>query len=283
MGASSRRNGVLRKGDTGHRCGGSCEHAAETGTRLPRPPGPSTAPRAGGPDGSPSVNPPRPWGQTSGVHAGQRSRVPGSPRRRCRPRCRLSLADVGSLLGGGLCAFAGKSHKTSFPPATSYANRPALHRMRSTVPGVASPGPPALPVPAQRGPSCPASIHLAPPRSRRCPMATLSLARALPSPPGPLAAPGARGQRPSRAHPAPRALAPLAVPAPRVLLLYPKPQPPLTRQITTQSISPLVPWEGSLYLCAPSCSPVSPKSPEQCLPRRGRLSRVFGGIEQLRE
>lgn len=150
-------------------------------------------------------------------------------------------------------------------------------------PGSPPRGPPALPVPAQRGPSCPASIHLAPPRSRRCPMATLSLGRALPSPPGPLAAPGAPGQRPSRAHPAPRALAPLAVPAPRVLLLYPKPQPPLTRQITTQSISPLVPWEGSLYLCAPSCSPVSPKSPKQCLPRRGRLSRVFGGIEQLRE
>lgn len=189
---------------------------------------------------------------------------------------------------GGLCAFAGKSHKTSSPtpptPGNLLRKPPGSAPYAERRPWGRLPGPPALPVPARWGPSCPASIHLAPPRSRRCPMATLSLARApLPAPPGPLAAPGAPGQRPSRAHPAPRALAPLAVPAPRVLLLCPKPRPPLTRQITTRSISPLVPWEGSLYLCAPSCSPVSPQSPEQCLPRRGRLSRVFGGSEQLRE
>ena len=231
------------------------------------------------------MNAPRPWGQTSGVHAGQRSRVPGSPPRLCRPRCRLSLADVGSLLGGSVCVcWEITQNLVPRPPRNLLRKPPGSAPYAERRPWGRLPGPPALPVPARWGPSCPASIHLAPPRSRRCPMATLSLARApLPAPPGALAAPGAPGQRPSRAHPAPRALAPLAVPAPRVLLLCPKPRPPLTRQITTRSISPLVPWEGSLYLCAPSCSPVSPQSPEQCLPRRGRLSRVFGGSEQLRE
>lgn len=234
------------------------------------------------------MNAPRPWGQTSGVHAGQRSRVPGSPPRLCRPRCRLSLADVGSLLGGSVCVCWEITQNLvphpPPPPATSYANRRALHRMRSAVPGAASPGPRPCPSLHDGGPPArPPSIW----RHR-----------------GPVAAPWPRSAWPGHHCPprqahslplgrpdsAPPALTPPPAPSPpslclppRVLLLCPKPRPPLTRQITTRSISPLVPWEGSLYLCAPSCSPVSPQSPEQCLPRRGRLSRVFGGSEQLRE
>lgn len=135
--------------------GRCCELGAETGTRLPRPP---RRPQPRGPDGSPSVNPPRPWGQTSGVHTGQRSRVPGSPPGLCRPGCRLSLADVGGLLGG-LCAFAGESHKTSAPPPARPGNlvhkRPSSAPYAERCPRVASPRPPARPVPAQWGPLLP--------------------------------------------------------------------------------------------------------------------------------
>jgi len=171
--------------------GRCCELGAETGTRLPRPP---RRPQPRGPDGSPSVNPPRPWGQTSGVHTGQRSRVPGSPPRLCRPGCRLSLADVGGLLGG-LCAFAGESHKTSDPrPGNLVHKRPSSAPYAERCPrGLLPPGPRRAPSLHNGGPSCPASIHLASPRSRRCPMATLSLARALSAPSGPLGAPGAPG------------------------------------------------------------------------------------------
>ena len=171
--------------------GRCCELGAETGTRLLRPP---RRPQPRGPDGSPSVNPPRPWGQTSGVHTGQRSRVPGSPPRLCRPGCRLSLADVGGLLGG-LCAFAGESHKTSDPrPGNLVHKRPSSAPYAERCPrGLLPPGPRHAPSLHNGGPSCPASIHLASPRSRRCPMATLSLARALSAPSGPLGAPGAPG------------------------------------------------------------------------------------------
>lgn len=202
--------------------GRCCELGAETGTRLPRPP---RRPQPRGPDGSPSVNPPRPWGQTSGVHTGQRSRVPGSPPRLCRPGCRLSLADVGGLLGGP-CAFAGESHKTSDPrPGNLVHKRPSSAPYAERCPRGLLPPAPGAPRPCTMGapPARPPSTwrHRGPvaapwPRSAwpgHCPPRQAHSV--------PLERPEGRGLVPSprrspfRAHPAPGALAPLAVPAPR--------------------------------------------------------------------
>ena len=133
--------------------GRCCELGAETGTRLLRPP---RRPQPRGPDGSPSVNPPRPWGQTSGVHTGQRSRVPGSPPRLCRPGCRLSLADVGGLLGGSVCVCWGITQNLGPPPRQPRTQTAQLCTVCGTLsPGSPPPRPPARPVPAQWGPLLP--------------------------------------------------------------------------------------------------------------------------------
>ena len=125
--------------------------AVSTGQRLGRasrgPPRPSAAPRAGwiplseSPSalGSDFRRPDRPEEPRPCTRHFSATSVP--------PPVQALSSGRGWPPRGSVCVFAEKSHKTSVLPATLYINRPALHRMPSAVPRVASPGP--RPAPAR--------------------------------------------------------------------------------------------------------------------------------------